>query len=291
MSLEIEQLYWRLPHPLRQRLLKMVFPQRYNALQTLANDARDGRDGAFLRPFVENRCIYVHITKTAGTSVNAGLFGTRTGSHRKLAHYRAIFGVHDYDTYFKFAFVRNPWDRLVSAYLYLKQGGAHAGDRNWALQHLASYPTFDDFVKGWIKPRNIRRKNHFVPQVNFICLPGQHKIELDFTGSYENLQVDYDKVRTILGRGNPLPLRNVTPGKNEDFRSYYTSQTRTIVAEAYREDIELLGYTFHRSIPVTRGGRVTPRGMRIPERNRPRSPRLGGRQLQVDPGELWKHGE
>ena len=55
---------------------------------------------------------------------------------------------------------------------------------------------------------------------------------------------------TFLGVGEALPEKNVTAGKQNDFRLYYTAETRAIVADVYREDIELLGYTFHKPLPV-----------------------------------------
>ncbi len=244
----LEQLYWQLPYELRRTLLRTAFPARYHELQLLRQSAPEGR--ATLRPFVENRCIFVHIPKTAGVSVNTGLFGSKTGFHRKISSYQAIFSQREYNDYFKFAFVRNPWDRVASAYLFLKQGGLHSTDRHWAEKHLAPYATFDAFVRGWLKPENVRLKHHFIPQAEFICLPGKADTELDFIGTYENLRADYDHVRDVLGTGKALPEKNVTAGKQKDFRSYYTAQTRAIVADVYRKDIELLGYTFHEYLPV-----------------------------------------
>ena len=249
MKANLEQLYWRLPYEMRRTFLKTAFPTRYRNLQLLRQDAPGGDTGT-LRPFVENKCIFVHIPKTAGVSVNTGLFGSKTGYHRKISSYQAIFSRREYETYFKFAFVRNPWDRVASAYLFLKQGGLHSADQRWATEHLAPYPTFDTFVRSWLKPENIRLKHHFLPQVDYLCLPGKRTSELDFIGTYENLRNDYDHVRDVLGIGRALPERNVTAGKQKDFRSYYTAQTRAIVAEVYREDIELLGYTFYEQLPV-----------------------------------------
>lgn len=246
----LEQLYWRLPYGLRRTLLKTVFPVRYAKLQELRRNAPEHDDAATLRPFVENKCIFIHIPKTAGMSVKTGLFGSNVGFHRKISGYQVIFGQREYNAYFKFAFVRNPWNRVASAYLFLKQGGLHSGDKRWAAEHLAPYPTFDAFVRGWLKPENLRLKHHFVPQVDYVCLPGKHTSELDFIGTYENLRSDYDHVRSVLGIGEALPRQNVTAGKQKDFRSYYTPETRAIVADVYREDIELLGYTFYEPLPV-----------------------------------------
>lgn len=243
---KLEQVYFKLPYELRRTLVKTVFPGKYGELQRLRRGA-DGAESASLRPFVEQRCIFIHIPKTAGISVNTGLFGCNTGYHRTIAGYQTIFSRREFKSYFKFAFVRNPWDRVASAYFFLKQGGLHDGDRRWAAKHLAPYASFEAFVRGWIDRDTIRLGRHFRPQADYLCLPGKTTTELDFLGFYENLRADYDHIRKVLGTGAALPANNVTKSKHKDFRSYYTDETRAIVAAAYREDIELLGYTFDNS--------------------------------------------
>jgi chondroitin 4-sulfotransferase 11 len=68
--------------------------------------------------FHSKKCIFVHIPKTAGTSVTDALFGTPRPRHRPLQWYEGM-EPELYKEYFKFAFVRNPWDRLVSGYHYV----------------------------------------------------------------------------------------------------------------------------------------------------------------------------
>jgi len=247
LSPKIERLYWRLPYEVRRTLVKTAFPSKYSELQTLKQLRPGGSVLASLKPFVEHRCIFVHIPKTAGLSVNAGLFGCNTGHHRTIAGYQMVFSRREFESYFKFTFVRNPWDQVTSAYFFLKQGGLHDGDRRWAAKHLAPYDSFEAFVRGWVDRDSIRLARHFRPQADYLCLPGKTTTELDFLGFFENLRADYDHIRHVLGTGAALPANNVTKSKHKDFRSYYTDETRAIVAAAYREDIELLGYTFDNS--------------------------------------------
>ncbi len=243
----LEHVYFKLPYELRRTLAKTAFPSKYSALQNLRVRFPDADDSASLRPFIEHSCIFIHIPKTAGISVNAGLFGCNTGYHRTIAGYQTIFSKREFSNYFKFAFVRNPWDRVASAYFFLKQGGLHGDDARWAARNIACYSTFGDFVRGWVNAKNIRSGRHFRPQADYLCLPGKTTSELDFTGYYENLNADYDHVRRVLGTGAALPAANVTKSKHKDFRSYYTDETRAIVARVYRHDVELLGYTFDNS--------------------------------------------
>lgn len=244
---KIEQVYWTLPYELRRTLVKTAFPGKYRELQALRQLRPGLASTSALKPFVEHRCIFIHIPKTAGVSVNAGLFGGDTGFHRTIAGYQLIFSRLEFASHFKFAFVRNPWDRVASAYFFLKQGGLHEGDRRWAAGQLSRYSSFEDFVRGWINPENIRSGRHFKPQADYLCLPGKRTAELDFIGFYENLRGDYEHVRKVLGTGSELAASNVTRSKGKDFRVYYTAETQAIVAEVYRQDIELLGYTFDNS--------------------------------------------
>ena len=74
-----------------------------------------------------------------------------------------------YNKFFKFAFVRNPWDRLVSSYFYLKNGGMNKMDNDWALENIKQYETFQEFVLRWVNKKNINSWIHFKPQNYWIC--------------------------------------------------------------------------------------------------------------------------
>jgi hypothetical protein len=78
----------------------------------------------------EFQCIFIHIPKTAGTSVARTLFG-QGSRHVPYFEYEKVNG-RKFNRYFKFAFVRNSWDRLVSTYFFLKKGGLNDMDRLWA---------------------------------------------------------------------------------------------------------------------------------------------------------------
>src|SRR5437868_3464466 len=115
----------------------------------------------------ESRCIFVHIPKSAGISIRHSL-SLNLGSHTTLARYRSLLPPRVFENCFKFTFVRNPWDRLVSAFLFLKKGGK--GNEKWARKHLSAYDDFEAFVRQWVTRKNIWSFAHFRPQFQFICL-------------------------------------------------------------------------------------------------------------------------
>lgn len=200
--------------------------------------------GRSLKPFDEQKCIFVHITKCAGVSISMSLFGNQGGGHLRIPHYQLIFSQSEFDRYYKFTFVRNPWDRLVSAFLFLKKGGTNKADRQWAQANLSQFEDFDSFVTGWVNRRNINRWKHFVPQYKFVCQPGSQTPNVDFIGYFEYLHEDFAQIQRKLDRHTSLEHLNKTEGANRDYRDYYTEATRKLVAEVYREDVNLFGYDF-----------------------------------------------
>src|SRR5258708_2253062 len=80
------------------------------------------------------RCIFIHIPKPGGSSMAAALFG-EASRHVPYFEYEQA-NPRKFRQFFKFAFVRNPWDRLVSTYWFLRKGGVNEQDRRWAEQNL-----------------------------------------------------------------------------------------------------------------------------------------------------------
>ena len=209
----------------------------------------------------KHRCIFVHIPKCAGSSVEVSLYG-KAGGHRTLAGYHLVLDPEDFASFFKFTFVRNPWDRLVSAYCFLKNTELK-GNRNWARQNLAAYDDFDAFVRGWVTPENVRSYSHFRPQHHFVRL-GERRPAVDFIGYYENLAADFAVLCEKLNNTAKLGVENHNPRRARDYRSYYTDETRRIAAEVYADDVELFGYSFDNPGPThARGADSTPPGQEL----------------------------
>ena len=237
-----------LPHDARRRASAILNSHRFRRYQELRRT--ETPEGFSFAQFDRLRCIFVHIPKAAGVSISRSLFGNLGGGHVVIGAYRVVYSKTEFESYFKFSFVRNPWDRLVSAYDFLEQGGLNDDDRRWWSEHgMGRYRDFEDFVRNWVTRENVETSLHFLPQYRYLCAPFTRSICVDFVGSYEHLDRDYPYVRERLGLppdGELLHL-NKTPTASttaRDFRGYYTAETRAIVAEVYREDIELFGYSF-----------------------------------------------
>lgn len=156
---------------------------------------------------------------------------------------RSILG-DDLDRYFKFAFVRNPWDWLVSTYFFARSipldilimpdGSPEPFHR---LATEARRCPFVDFIRlqnedpafGWA----------FHP---FLYAKNGDPL-LDFVGRYETIQTDFDSACQRIGLPR-LPLDRLNAAHHQHYRDYYDERTRQIVAERFAAMITNFGYEF-----------------------------------------------
>ncbi|WP_202593874.1 sulfotransferase family 2 domain-containing protein [Desulfohalovibrio reitneri] len=195
-----------------------------------------------LKPFLDHQAIFVHIPKCAGVSVCLALFGNLAGGHRTIREYAAIFSPREFRKFFKFTVVRNPWDRLVSAFLFLKRGGMNEDDRRWAERHIARFNDFPAFVSGWLSPENARTYHHFRPQFDYLTLDGQN-LSVGYVARLETLGKDFGVISDKLGLRARLDRKNVNRAKRP-YREYYDEPSKRIVADVYAKDVEAFGYEF-----------------------------------------------
>lgn len=198
-------------------------------------------DGYSYRGFDEKKAIFIHIPKCAGVSVNRSIFGDLGGGHNTIEEYISIFEPKFLTRYFKFTIVRNPWDRVVSAYFFLKKGGFSAKDSEWFNEELKNYSSFEEFVINWVNEHNIWKWHHFRPQHHYLLDSGR-KLNIDFIGYFENIEEDFKLITTELNLDLSLPSTNKS--HHRCYMDYYNEETKEIVRKAYANDIKLLGYTF-----------------------------------------------
>ena len=219
------------------------------------------------------QCLFVHIPKVAGQSVeqffmnrlgldwdadrDEVLLGDnedRTRGTQKLAHLSASEYVDDgfiskdeYERLFKFSFVRDPFQRLVSEYRY-RNYFHHRSFRDFVLNKLPQ-PGWDD------------KYRHVMPQYEMLH-DKEGRLLVDFVGRFESLQNDFDKVCKELGiEDSALPHRNPSnkksrnlkrrarnflfrngEGNKKSYREFYDEETLEAVSRYYRKDIETFGY-------------------------------------------------
>ena len=140
---------------------------------------------------------------------------------------------------FKFCFVRNPWDRLVSLFFYLKQ------NRHQAVRHYEDFSAFClDLETVNIPPvgsYNSKGLSQARPQLDWL-VDDAGELFVDFAGRYESLDRDVKHICQVLGITGELVQSNCS--KHRPYQEYYDARTRNIVAKTYRTDIEKFGYEF-----------------------------------------------
>lgn len=147
--------------------------------------------------------------------------------------------------YFTFAFVRDPFERLVSCYRdkILWEPSSRIYPTPYFDVYPFSMPTnmpFPEFVRRVSRIPDRLADRHFKSQYAHLYHHGQPQVQ--FIGRMEHLAADW---RTLAERfGLPLSLGRShstgTPG--DDYRSYYTPELVETVYARYRHDFEVLGY-------------------------------------------------
>lgn len=190
--------------------------------------------------------IFIHVPKAAGTSINRALYG------RTLGHYPAMEIAKNFPQLFAksyvFSVVRNPWDRMVSAYRFAKLGGTTAMRmKGWKRYNGSEFDTFERFLFDWLQNQDLYRLDFiFQPQVKFLYTnerPDQ-RLLLDYLCKLETLTEDLSHVRRETGIAIQPEVLNSTRNKL-DFRAEYKNSAMVdIVAKLYSSDIKRFNYSF-----------------------------------------------
>ena len=195
----------------------------------------------YLKVFDRRRCIYVHNPKSAGKSVFRAL-GYSANLHVPAVDYLRA-DPRRFDAYYKFAFVRNPWDRCHSGFRHIL---AHRPDNFAWMCERGGVPVaevdFRRFVLELLDPALLWSTTVLRPQHTWLCTPGGGVI-VDEVFRFETLARDFETVAERIGL-DPR-LAHVNRGSNaRDYRDVYDESMRRRVAEVYARDIELFGYEF-----------------------------------------------
>jgi hypothetical protein len=229
MRMHLRELQWQLPLRLQSVLLRIV--------------------GGRYDPYADwhrcHRAIFVHVPRTAGTSTAMALGAPKP--HVPISRY-AAFDRAAFAQYYKFAFVRNPWDRLLSAFSDLCAAAnrpAWPEGMFWSRAHLSRFANFETFVLALSYPksrRTIFAHHHFRPQLDWLTLPHSNKGAMDFLGRFESLDEDFATVIHKLGIDETLPVANNS--HHSPYREAYSRKMQGIVGDLYEADIRAFGYRF-----------------------------------------------
>src|SRR5687768_4779420 len=200
-----------------------------------------------------HQCIFVHIPKCGGTSIENVIWpeprntsdlwmGFVSKFHNKyqtggLQHLIAIqiweeVGEAVFNSYFKFTIVRNPWDKAISQYFYMRQ-------RPDLREYIGMKE--DDPFKVYL---GLTRKKLHVQWEKQHKFFKDHNGEtmVDYIGRLETMQQDTSNIFERLGIKSEVLHVNAT--RHQHYSEYYDDESMEMVGEMYKEDIEILGYSF-----------------------------------------------
>jgi hypothetical protein len=193
--------------------------------------------------------LFVHIPKTAGNSIQNILrdysedeivatggqdglerfevrsAGRKLEKHSTLADYYRELGREQADALFKFACVRNPWDRMISYYF-----SPHRGEGKWSPRR------FRQFVEEEVRPL----RDYFT--LGGEAAAGRSPFQnVDYTIRFDHLNEDFAAVCARIGiAAVELPVRNRSA--RDDTSQYYDAKLRDFIARRFADEIEWFGF-------------------------------------------------
>ena len=190
-----------------------------------------------------NKAFFIHIPKTAGTSIYDALGMITTPYTHAPARILASLYPAEYAQFFTFSFVRNPWDRFVSTYEFLRQGTEWEEQKAWARAHIGTL-SMDRFVQRLGRDRMFRAAimsyEFFFPQSYFLTdRKGKTMVERIYR--FEDIGTGFVELADRFGVEARLGHKRRTQDR-KPFSAYYDAQSWAIIGKLYVEDIHAFGY-------------------------------------------------
>lgn len=167
---------------------------------------------------------------------HANVWGTYL-QHADIEIFKTIHDDNNYKDYYKFAFVRNPLDRTLSAYYY------NGYDKHTSFKNFIKKDLINIYLVNVTKQNHLYN-NHFAPQYKFTHFNGIQYV--DFIGKFENFKNDFEFVLNKLNikYNKEFPIMAKTK-KNIIYKNYidaYDDETIDIVKKIYEFDFKLFNY-------------------------------------------------
>ena len=195
--------------------------------------------------------IYIHINKCAGMSVRNWLRGdlehsiNRLGKdHMSLQEVYNNLDINEFNSFYKFAIIRNPYDRLGSIYNYGRK-------RNHAEHYSKFEESFENFIlnlsehKKRCSSNEELYQNMFSSITEWLSVNGEIKVNIIIP--FENLNENLKIIEKKLNLTNKSPLPHLNQGSEYlggSYKKWYTPEMVRIVNDVYEDDIKNFKFEF-----------------------------------------------
>ena len=200
---------------------------------------------------MKSKCLYIHIPKCAGTSIESILYGKplvkfdwskkiwiQHATIKELTSY--YFSNKEMESLFTFAIVRNPFDRFVSTYNWLCAKKSIPKTKATFRDFVYARNEFDLLLNKKYSNEKVNFYHHMVPQLDFIEKNG--KLAVDYVGRFENLEEEWRFISKKINCDVQLPCLNKE--KHDHYSDYFDDETRATVERRYKKDLEYFGYAY-----------------------------------------------
>ena len=190
----------------------------------------------------EKEVVFASVAKSACSSIKTSIYGsppegiqihqhTSHLSHRRIPKKKT--------SYFSFAIVRDPYERLASCYRakFNKVDESKFMFSNYLFGYLKNDDSFEEFVRKVSKIPDILCDRHFKAQNKIVFASGK---KIDFIGKFENLPSDFEEIRERYDFAE-LPMLNKSSGRTAS--DLFSDETRALASKRYEKDFELFGYS------------------------------------------------
>jgi hypothetical protein len=183
----------------------------------------------------EKKFIWFRVAKVGSRTILNHLLDN--GVHLDVEQGRQLrYPVNHFNDYFKFAFVRNPWDRLVSCWNNKVIDNNLFRFNDAELEEMRKFENFVGYVAGINVDtcnRHLRSQNSLIDLNNVDYLGRMESFENDLDHIFQRLELDTTTIKS----------RNVTSSR-KPYQEYYSSELAERVSRIYYKDIQIFGYRF-----------------------------------------------
>lgn len=193
----------------------------------------------FTKEMINKKILFIHIPKAGGTSIATALYGKASGHPYLYQYYLA--NKNFTKTFYKFCVVRNPYDRLLSAFLHISNRECNP-DFKLLFKQL-NIKSFDDLILN-LNDKSIYRKIcnrivHFRSQYELIY---HRNVSMDEIFKFE----DFNSIEQSLNKrlNQKISIKKLNTSKRTHYRDYYNKFSINVVKKIYKKDLEMFNYEF-----------------------------------------------